>query len=165
MELVEFHVLQREPMTPENRIAVPRQRRRIAGYLPDTAISSGGKEHRLGMKKMQFARRDLERHQTARLAIDLNQVEQLELVEKGDIVLQALLIQSLQNHVAGPIGCMARPAHRLSGLVVGVAAERPLRYLAFRGAVEGQAHVLQFDHCFDGLPAEDIDCVLIRQIV
>ena len=99
------------------------------------------------------------------MPFDHQQVDHLELVEEVDLVLQALLVEGLQDHVPGAVGGMAGTADRLAGDVVGVPAEGTLRDLAFRGAVEGQPHVLQLVDRLDRLVAHELDRVLVAQVV
>jgi hypothetical protein len=80
-------------------------------------------------------------------------------------VLDALLVEGLQDHVAGSVGReTGAPDGRLA-VVAGVAAELALVDLAVRRAVERQAHVLEFDDGLDGLAGEDLGGVLVDQVV
>jgi hypothetical protein len=81
----------------------------------------------------------------------MNQIDHLEFVEKGDLVLDALLVKGLQNHVPGAVGGVAGPLHRPLPEVARVTAESPLVDAPFRGAVEGQSPVFQIVDRLDGL--------------
>jgi hypothetical protein len=70
-------------------------------------------------------------------------------------VLDALLVERLQDHVAGSVGREAGPPDGRLAVVAGVAAEPPLVDLAVRRAVERQAHVLELDDRLDGLAGQD----------
>ena len=48
------------------------------------------------------------------------------LVEEADAVLDALLVERLEDHVAGAVGREAGPPDRALAEVAGVAAEAPL---------------------------------------
>ena len=87
------------------------------------------------------------------------------LVVERHAVLEALLVQRLEDHVAGAVGREARPLDRPLAVVPGVAAEPPLVDLAVRRPVERQAHVLELDHRLDGLAGEHLGRVLVHQVV
>ena len=100
-----------------------------------------------------------------RLAAFEEQVHDLVLVEELDAVLDALLVEGLQDHVAGSVGREAGPPDGRLTEVAGVAAELPLVDLAVRGPVERQAHVLELDDGLDRLVGEDLGRVLVHQVV
>ena len=93
------------------------------------------------------------------------QVDDVVLVEELDAVLDALLVERLQDHVAGPVGGEARAADRRLAVVAGVAAEPALVDLAVGRPVERQAHVLQLDDRLDRLARQDLGRVLVDQVV
>jgi hypothetical protein len=80
-----------------------------------------------------------------------NQIHDLEFVEKGHLVLDALLVKGLQDHVPGAIGRIAGPPNRPFAEVARVPAEAALVDASFRGAVERQAAVFQIVDRLDGL--------------
>ncbi len=77
----------------------------------------------------------------------------------------ALLVERLQDHVTGTVRRVARAADGCLAMVAGVAAEAALVDAAFRGAIEGQAHLLQVEDRVDGLLAHDLGGVLVYQVV
>ncbi len=79
--------------------------------------------------------------------------------------LDAVLVQRLQDHVAGAVRGVAGPAHGRLAVLGGVAAESALVDLALGRAVERQAHVLEVDDRVDGLLREDLGRVLVDQVV
>ena len=87
------------------------------------------------------------------------------LVVEPDAVLDGLLVERLQDHVAGPVGGEARAPDGPLPVVPGVAAEAPLVDLAVRRAVERQAHVLELDDGLDRLAGEDLGRVLVDEVV
>ena len=93
------------------------------------------------------------------------QVDHVVLVEELDAVLDALLVERLQDHVAGPVGGEARPPDRALAVVPGVAAEAALVDLAVGRPVERQAHVLELDDGLDRLAGEDLGRVLVDEVV
>jgi flavin-dependent dehydrogenase len=93
------------------------------------------------------------------------QVEDVELVVELDALLGAVLVERLQDHVAGAVGGEARAADRGLTVVAGVAAEPTLVDLALRGAVERQPHLLEVDDRVDRLAAHDLGSVLVDEVV
>ena len=92
-------------------------------------------------------------------------VEHVKFIEEVHVLLDALLVERLQNHVAGAVGGKAGAAHGAFAEVAGVAAEGALVNLAFGRAVEGQAHVLQVVDHLNRLAAHDLYCILVTQVV
>ena len=80
-------------------------------------------------------------------------------------MLDAVLVERLQDHVAGAVGGVAGPAHRSLAVVTGVAAEATLVDASLRGAVERHTHLLEVEHRVDGFLAHDLDGVLVGEVV
>ena len=93
------------------------------------------------------------------------QVQQKVLVVEIDLPLDALLVERLQDHVAGAVGAIAGAAHGGLAALARVAAEGALGDPAVGRAAEGQPPVLQFVDRFDGLAAQNLGGVLVGQIV
>ena len=93
------------------------------------------------------------------------EVQRVELVEELDVVLDAVLVQRLQNHVAGAVGGVTGPAHRGLAVVAGVPAEAALVDPALGGPVERHPHLFQVEHRVDGFLAHHLDRVLVGEIV
>ena len=93
------------------------------------------------------------------------ELEHVVLVVELDLLLDALLVQRLQDHVTGAVGRVARTSHGRLAVVTSVAAKAPLVDLAVLGAVERKAHVLKVKHSVDGLAAENLCGVLINEVV
>ena len=102
---------------------------------------------------MQLAVGDAIADHAARDAVLDEHVDDVVLVEELDAVLDALLVERLQDHVAGPVGRVAGAPDRRLAEVARVAAEAALVDLALGGPVEGQAHVLELDDRLDRLVA------------
>ena len=62
----------------------------------------------------------------ARAVVVAQQVQAVELVEEAHVALHALLVQRLQDHVAGAVGRVARAHDRRLAVVARVAAEPAL---------------------------------------
>ena len=93
------------------------------------------------------------------------QVQDVELVVELDVVLHTVLVEGLQNHVAGAVGGVAGPPHRGFAMIASVAAEAALVNLALGGAVERQPHLLQVQYGVDGLFGHHLGSVLVDQVV
>ena len=95
-----------------------------------------------------------------------DQVEREVFDKELDVVLQALLIERMQQRVAGAVCCGAGPVGR--GPLAEfrhVAAERTLVDLAVLGATERHAEMLELVHGGDRLAAQVLDRVLVAQPV
>jgi hypothetical protein len=89
----------------------------------------------------------------------------VKLVEEVDVVLDALLVEGLQDHVAGAVGGVACALDRAFAEVASVPTEAALVHAAVRDAVEGETHVLEFEHGVYGVAGEDFGGVLINEVV
>ena len=165
MKLEKFHILQRHAAAQRNRRAIARQRMGIARNRPAAPPAAGGEETGFAMKNVKLARAQLNRDDAGECPVNDDHVDDLKLVKELDFVLDALLIQRLQNHVPGAVGGMTGAPDQFLAEVARVPAEAPLADALFGSAVEGQAHVLQLDHGVDGVFRQDLRRRLIRQIV
>ena len=114
---------------------------------------------------MQLAVGDAVSHHAARLAAIDQQVDDVVLVEELDAVLDALLVERLQDHVPGSVGREAGSPHGRLAEVARVAAESALVDLALSRPIERQAHVLEGDHGLDRLAGQDLGRILVDQVV
>ena len=128
-------------------------------------MPAGGEDHSLGMENMQFSGGEFHRHHAGRGSIHHDQIDHLEFIMEGDIILDALLVKGLQNHMPGAIGSMGCTCHRQLGVIIGVPAKGTLRNLAFWRAVKGQAHMFQFVDRRDGFFAHKFNGILITQVI
>jgi hypothetical protein len=165
MELEEFHIFQRQAAPHDHGRAVAGEGIGIGGDLPDAAMPAGGKDDRLGMEDVHLAGGQLDRNHARGGPVDHQQVNRLEFVEEGHVVLHALLVERLQDHVTGAVGGMAGAPDRFAGHVIGMPAKRALGDLAIRRAVKGQAHVFQFVDGRHGLVAHELDRILVAQVI
>jgi hypothetical protein len=123
------------------------------------------KRRRLGVEDVQVAGGDLVGDHADTAAVGDDQVDHLELVEELDAVLDAVLVERLQDHVARAVGRVAGAADRALPEVVRVAAEGALGDLAVGRAREREPHVLELDDDVDRLLAHHLDGVLVAQVV
>ena len=148
--------------------AVAGQRVGIRGDLEDLAEAAGREQHGAGAERVHLARRQLQRDHAADPAarpVRHGQVEHLVLVVEGDLGLDALLVERLQDGVTGSVGRVAGAADGRLAVVAGVAAEAALVDQALVGPVEGQAQVLELDDGVDRVAAHHLGRVLVDQVV
>ncbi len=166
VELVELHVHQRHAAAVGDGDAVAGAGHRVRGDLVDPAEAAGGDQDRFGVDGVDLAGALFEGDAAAGLPVlGEEQVEQVVLVEEVDAVLDPLLVEGLDDHVAGAVGGVAGAADGTFAEVAGVAAEAALVDPAVGGAVEGEPHVLQLEHGVDRLAGEDLSGVLVDQVV
>ena len=177
VELEELHVLQRDAAAVRQRHAVAREGVGVGGRLVDLARAARGQDHGLGLEDVDLAggqlvgddARDVDllavRHVPGGEVVVDQQVEHVELVEELDLVLHALLVERLQDHVTRAVRGVAGPAHGRLAVVAGVPAEPALVDPALGRPVERQAHLLQVQHRVDGLLGHDLGGVLVHQVV
>ena len=116
MELVELHVHQRHAATIGDRNAVAGAGQRVRGDLEDAAEAAGGDQHRLGVEDVDLAGFELAGRRTPQHApSSVKSISsKIVLVEEVDVVLDALLVERLDDHVAGAVGGVAGAADRRS---------------------------------------------------
>jgi len=169
--------LQRDAPPERQGHAVPGQGVRVGRGLVDLARAAGGQDDRFRAEDVRLTGGQVVRDDAGhphRLVVGHlgshqvggeQQVEGVELVEERDVGLDALLVEGLQDHVAGAVCGVARAAHRGLAMVAGVPAELALVDQAVRGPVERQPHVLQVQHRIDGLAGHHLRGVLVHQVV
>ena len=158
VELDELHVLQRQARLEHQGHAVAGVGVGVGSDLPGAAVAAGGQQHGAGVENVQAALADVPGHQAAGHVVADQQRQDLELVEEEDIVLQALLVQGVQQHVAGDVLGEA-------GARRGMAAEGALVDAPVLGARKGDAHVLELVDGLERLVDEALDDVLVGQVV
>jgi hypothetical protein len=85
--------------------------------------------------------------------------------EEGGAVLQALLIESVEDGMAGAVGSGAGALDRGLAVIAHVSAEGPLIDLAFRRSREGDAEMLELIDRGRGVGAHVLDGVLVAEPV
>jgi hypothetical protein len=170
VELEELHVLERDAAAEGHAHAVTGEGVGVGRRLEDLAGAAGRENDRLGLEHVDLAGGQLVGHDAGR-ALDAvgagvhEQVQDVELVVELHALLDAVLVERLQDHVAGAVGGEARAAHRGLTVVARVATEAALVDLALGRAVERQAHLLEVDDRVDGLAAHDLGSVLVDEVV
>src|SRR5688572_6699839 len=108
------------------------------------------------MDYVQFTGGQLVGHHTLTNSIPKNKIHHLIFIQEMDIILEALLIERLQNHVTGAIRRITGSLNGPFAEIPSVAAERTLIELSVRGAIEGEPHVFEVVHGFDCLASHDL---------
>ncbi len=169
VELVKLHVLQRKSLAEHDAQAVAGEGVGVGGGLVHPARPTGGEHDRLGAEDVDVTGGQLVGDDAGGdgpgLRLGDRDVQCVELVEELDVVLDAVLVQRLQDHVAGAVRGVARPAHGGLAVVAGVSAEPALVDASLGGAVERHAHLLEVQHRVDGFLAHDLDGVLVGEVV
>ena len=126
MELEEFHILQRDAAPIDDGCAITGVSIGVGGDLPDASVSASSNNDGFSVEGMQFACGQFHSDHASGLSIHEEQVEHLELIVEFDLVLQALLVERLQDHVTGAVCGMTGAPDRFAGVIVGVPAKGSL---------------------------------------
>ena len=126
MELEEFHILQGHATAKGDCRAIARQRMGVARHRPAASPAARREEAGFAVEDVEFAAAQFNSDDTGAYTINHDHVDHLKFVEKLDFVLDALLIEGLQDHVARAVGSVASAADQLLAEVAGVAAEAPV---------------------------------------
>jgi len=181
VELEELHVLERQPAAVGQGHAVAGQRVRVRRRLEDLARPARGEDDRLRPEDVDLARREVVRDDARGVHLGVGpgvvdepfrgevvvdqQVQDVELVVELHVLLHAVLVERLQDHVARAVRGVAGAAHGGLAVLAGVAAEAALVDPAVLGPVEGQTHLLEVEDGVDGLLGQDLRGVLVDEIV
>ena len=158
MELHHLHVLQRHADAQRHRHAVARARVGVRRADVEPARAAGGEDDRLRADRLQAAVQQVPADDALAAAVLDDEPPGEELLVDAQVALHHLLVQHLDQDVAGDVGRVGRT--RLAG-----GAERPLRDAAVRRAREDGAPVLQLVDVVGRLVAEDLDRVLVAEVV
>ena len=167
MKLDEFHVLQRQTGAQHHRVAVAGAGVRRGAGLVDPAAAAGRDDGHVGAESMDRSVLETPGEQAAAGAVLVHQQVDCEILdEEARLVLQALLVERVQDRVAGAVRRGAGTiGHVALGIFRRVAAEAPLVDLAGLGAAERHAEMLEFDDRVDRLAAHIGDRVLVAEPV
>ena len=158
MELHHLHVLQRDARLQRERHAVSRARVRVRRAGVEPARATGGEDHRLRGDRAQPAGDEIPRdHALAAVLVD-DELPGEELLVRRDVALHHLLVEHVDEDVAGDVGRVGRA--RLAGC-----AEGALRDLAVLRSGEDRPPALELVHVARRLLAEDLDRVLVAEVV
>ena len=165
MKLDEFHVLQRQPGAQHHGVAVAGAGVRRGAGLVDPAASARRDNGHVGAEAVDRSVLETPGEQAAADAILVHQQVESEILdEEARLVLQALLVERVQDRVAGAIRRGAGPIRHVAlGIFRRVAAEPPLVDLAGIGTAERHAQMLELDDRMDRLAAHICDRVLVAE--
>ena len=124
----------------------------------EPARAAGGEDHGLGADRRQAAVEQVPGDHALAAALVLDELPDEELLVDAQVALHHLLVEHVDEHVAGDVGRVGRA--RLAG-----GAERPLRDPPVLGAREDRAPVLELVDVVRRLVAEDLDRVLVAEVV
>ena len=167
VELDEFHVLQRQPGAQHHGAAVAGAGVRGGAGLIDPAAAAGRDDGHVGAEAVDRPVLEAPGEQAAADAVLVHQQVDGEILdEEARPVLEALLIERVQDGMAGAIrggaGAIRHVALRILGRVP---AEAALIDLAGFGAAERHAQMLELDDRSDRLAAHVRDRILVAEPV
>ncbi len=166
VELEELHVLQRQAGAQHHGHSITGVDVGIAGGAEHLATATGGQQGGARVDEERLAGGDIH-HQCARhrtLPV-LEQVDGEILGEEVAACLEALLVERMQDGVAGAVGGRAGSARLLLAEMAALTTEGTLVDAPALQAGEGHPLVLQFVHRGDGLAAHELDGVLVAEVV
>src|SRR5690606_24435944 len=158
VELHELHVHQGHAGIVGDGDAVARIGCGVRGDLPGPAIAAGAKEDRLGADQVQLAAGDVQSHDAPADAILDDEVEAVPFAIELHAVAEGLLVDGVQEHVAGEVGGVVS-ARRA------VPAKTALGDAAVGQAAEDAAHVLVGINDLRRLFDHQLDRVLVAEPV
>ncbi len=167
VELDEFHVLQWQPGTQHHGVAVTGASvSRGAGLVDPTAAASGDDGH-IGAESVNRPVLETPGEQAAARAVLVHQEVDGEILDKeARLMLEALLVERVQDRVAGAIRGGAGPiSHVALGILRRVPAKAALVDLAGLGTAERHAEMFELDDRRDRLTAHILDRILVAEPV
>ena len=166
VELIELHVHQGDPGAQGHGAAVAGVDVGVGVGAEDLAAAAGGEQGRLGLDQQGLPGLDVQDQGPAADALLVpNQVQGEELVEEVGARPQVLLIEGVQDGVARTVRRRAGARRLIAPEVLALTPEGPLVDLAVVQPGEGHARVLQLVDGGNGLPAHELDGVLVPEIV
>ena len=150
MKLDELHILQWQSGAQCHRIAVAGADMRLGRREIGAAAASGRQHHDMRPKQMQGAVFKTPRDDPAARAVLHDEIEREVFDKKLGIMPEALLVEGMQQRVAGPVGGGAGAFGQPLAPLHGVAAKRALIDMAVLGARERHAEMFELDdrrHC------------------
>jgi len=165
MKLKKLHVLQGNAAPQQNGLAVPGVGVGIGSDTEHAARAAVGEENRLGFEEQEFSGRQVIGRHACAAAVFQENIQNLDLVMEVHLILDALLVERLEDHVSGPIGGIAGPTHRRLTEVTGVSPEPALVDPALRRTAERQAAVLEVIDRLNGLFSQDNGRFLIGEVI
>ena len=166
VELHELHVLQRQPGTKHHGVAIARAGVGGGGGVIGAPVAACRQHHRLRAEAVDGAIIEAPRHYAAAHPADHDEVDGEIFDEEVGIVLQALLVESVQHRMARAVGRGAGALDRRPlAHVLHMPAERALVDGPVVVAAERHARVLEFIHRLRRLAHHVLDGVLVTEPV
>ena len=155
-----LHVHQRGADAVRHRDPVPGADEGIRGGVVDLPVAAGGEDHGLGGEQLHGAVADVARHDAGDppvVVLDERRGEPL-LVAGDLLVLHELLVEHVEDRLAGDVGDVVGPRRRRP-------AECALAEAARLVPVEGHTEVLERQELVRRLAAHDLDRVLVAEVI
>ncbi len=166
VELPHLHVLHADSGTQGHADAVTGIDVGVGGGLVDATGAAGGQHGGLGLEVDDLAALHVDGGTTHHVAVlVLHQIQRIPLGEDGGLVLDVLLVQGVQQGVAGTVGSRRGTGGLLATEILGLTAKRTLVDGTVVEAGEGQTHVLQLIDGFRAGLAHVFDRFLVTDIV
>ncbi len=166
MKLPEFHVLQRQAGAQHHAEAIAGVDHGIAAVPEHAPCPAGGEQRGARLDQQRLAGLDAHCRHAQTIALGVTQqIEREIFVEELGAVLDVLLIQRMQQRMAGAVGGGAGAGSLLAAEVLGLTTERALVDLAVVQPRKRQPHVFQFIHGRSGFAAHEFDRILVAQPV
>ena len=166
VELDELHVLQGQSGAQYHGVAVTGAGMGRGTGEIGAAVTPRRQDYAVGAKTVQVAFLQVPgQHAPAHAFLVHDQVDGEIFDEKLGVVFQGLLVQGVQDGMAGAVRCRAGALRGAFAVVGGHAAEGALVDLAVAGARERHPVMLQFNHRGGGFLAHVLDGVLVAQPV
>ena len=166
VELPHFHILHRHAGADRHTHAVAGIDMGIGGGLVDTTGAAGSQHGSASLEVNHFTGFDTQGGTTDHRAIGVfHQIQRVPLGENRGVIFQVLLIEGVQQGVAGTVSRRSGTCRLLAAEVFRLAAERTLINRAIFEARERQTHVIQLQNCFRAGFTHVFDGVLIANVV
>ena len=166
MELKEFHVFQRYAGTRCHAQAVAGIDKGIGAGGKDTPCSAGGKQGGTRLQHHHFTCFNFHCGDTEDIAIFItDQIQRHPFDKEIGIGFDILLIQGMQQRMAGAVGSGTGAWYRRFAVVLHMAAKRTLVNLAVIQPVKRHAVMLEFIYHFSRIAAHILNRILIAEIV
>src|SRR5882724_10308604 len=167
MKLNEFHVLQRQAGAERHSASVTGAGVRRGTGLVDAPAPARRNDGHVGAEAMDRSVFKTPGEQTPADTVVVHQQVKCEILnEEAGLVLQALLVERVQDGMAGAIGRGARPiGHVPLGIFRRVPAEAPLVDFTGIGSAERHAQMLKLDDRIHRLATHVCDRVLVAEPV
>ena len=127
VKLEKLHILQRHASTQRHRHAVAGIDQRIGGGAVQLPCAAGGQQGGFGLDNHRLAIVNVERQRAQHMTFFIfQQVDSEVFIKEMRLGADVLLVQAVQNGVAGAVSCGAGARRLIAAEVLALAAERTL---------------------------------------